>query len=180
MSEQNISIEEFEQKYVARLETRKLDYNALSFQEQISPHYRRAQCRYVGTGAVAAVDSNVIQAGNFTLSNMYLPAGCEGPMHLHEDVEEVFFVIKGSVTARVQIGDTIHELKLSERDCIWTPPGYYRGVRNDSDEEAIMAVMLGAPKPQIPTYEPGSALENLRVERAKAKAAAAAAEAENK
>ncbi|MDF2680903.1 MAG: cupin protein [Brevibacillus sp.] len=176
MSEQNISIEEFEQKFVARLETRKLDYNALSFQEQVNPAYRRAQCRYVGTGGVATTDSNVIKAENFTLSNMYLPVGAEGPMHLHSDVEEVFFVIRGSVTALVQIGETIHEVKLSERDCIWTPPGYYRGVRNDGDEEAIMAVMLGAPKPQIPTYPEGSELEAIRVERAKAKAAAAAAE----
>lgn len=174
MSEQNITIEEFEQKYVARLNTRKIDYDALSFQEQVSPSYRRAQCRYVGTGGVATTDSNVIKAENFTLSNMYLPAGAEGPMHLHSDVEEVFFVIRGSVTARVQIGETIHEVKLEERDCIWTPPGYYRGVRNDGEGEAIMAVMLGASKPQIPTYPEGSELESIRVERAKAKAAAAA------
>jgi mannose-6-phosphate isomerase-like protein (cupin superfamily) len=174
MSEQNISIEEFEQKYVARLNTRKLDYNALSFQEQVNPAYRRAQCRYVGTGGVATTDSNVIKAEHFTLSNMYLPVGAEGPMHLHSDVEEVFFVIRGSVTALVQIGETVHEVKLEERDCIWTPPGYYRGVRNDGDVEAIMAVMLGAPKPQIPTYPEGSELEAIRVERAKAKAAAAA------
>ncbi|GED31676.1 MULTISPECIES: cupin domain-containing protein [Brevibacillus] len=180
MSEQNITIEEFEQKFVARLETRKLDYNALSFQEQVSPAYRRAQCRYVGTGGVATTDSNVIQAGNFTLSNMYLPVGAEGPLHLHSDVEEVFFVIKGKIVALVQLGDTVHEIPLGERDCIWSPPGYYRGVRNVGDEEAIMAVMLGAPKPQIPTYPEGSDLEAIRVERAKAKAAAAAAAEEQK
>jgi oxalate decarboxylase/phosphoglucose isomerase-like protein (cupin superfamily) len=176
MSEQNISIQEFEQKYVARLATRTIDYNALSFQEQVDPSYRRAQCRYVGTGGVATTDNNVIQAEHFTLSNMYLPPGAQGPLHLHSDVEEVFFVIKGSITALVQIGEEVHEIKLGERDCIWTPPGYYRGVRNDGDEEAIMAVMLGAPKPQIPTYPEGSELEKIRVERAKAKAAAAAAE----
>jgi len=170
MSEQNITIEEFEQKFIARRETRKLDYNALSFQEKVNPAYRRAQCRYVGTGGIATTDTNVIQAEHFTLSNMYLPVGAEGPLHLHSDVEEVFFVIQGQITALVQIGETVHEVKLGERDCIWTPPGYYRGVRNDGDCEAVMAVMLGAPKPVIPTYPVGSELEAIRVERAKVKA----------
>ncbi|MFD2368678.1 cupin domain-containing protein [Brevibacillus sp. GCM10020057] len=176
MSDPNMTIEEFEKRYVARLETRKLDYDALSFQEKVNPAYRRAQCRYVGTGGVAATDSNVIEAKHFTLSNMYLPVGAEGPLHLHSDVEEVFFVIKGKIVALVQLGDTVHEIPLSERDCIWSPPGYYRGVRNVGDEEAIMAVILGAPKPQLPTYPEGSELEAIRIERAKARAAAAATE----
>ena len=31
---------------IARLDTRVLDWDALSFQEKVSPHYRRAQMRY--------------------------------------------------------------------------------------------------------------------------------------
>ncbi|MFM1653159.1 cupin domain-containing protein [Brevibacillus sp. B_LB10_24] len=173
MTTPNISIEEFEKKYVARLKTRKVDFNVLSFQEQVNPAYRRAQVRYVGTGGIAAQDDmNVIQSEHFTLSNMILPPGAEGPLHLHTDVEEVFFVIRGKINALVQIGDTIHEIPLEERDCIWTPPGYYRGVRNVGDTEAIMAVMLGADKPKLPSYPEGSELEKIRIERAKAKEAA--------
>ncbi|PNB76603.1 cupin domain-containing protein, partial [Pseudomonas sp. FW305-BF6] len=45
--------------------------------------------------------------------------------------------------------------------------GVYRGIRNDGDKEARMLVMLGAVKPNLPTYPVGSALEDLRIQRAK-------------
>ncbi|WP_209123423.1 cupin domain-containing protein [Alkalihalobacillus sp. BA299] len=167
MSEQQFSIEEFEKKYVARLEDRKLDWGVLSFQEEIDPRYKRAQMRYIGRGATANKDANVIEAENFTLSTMVLPAGCIGPLHLHSDVEEVFFVLKGKLTALLQHEGNDYEIKLNERDCISCPPGYYRGIRNDGDEDAMMLVMLGAPKPQLPTYPEGTPLEEMRLKRAK-------------
>ena len=61
----------------------------------------------------------------------------------------------------------VHEIILNERDCISSPPGVYRGIRNDTEEEALMLVMLGAVKPNLPTYPKGSALEELRIKRAK-------------
>lgn len=167
MSKKSLSIEEIENKYVARLRDRKLDWNVLAFQEEVDPKYRRAQMRYIGRGATANNDPNVIQAEHFTLSTMVLPPGCEGPSHLHSDVEEVFFVIKGSITAIIEHEGETYELPLDTRDCISAPPGVYRGVRNDSDEEALMLVMLGASKPQLPTYPEGSELERIRIERAK-------------
>ncbi|MFS0575783.1 cupin domain-containing protein [Sporosarcina sp. 179-K 3D1 HS] len=168
MSKEKFSVEEFENKYVARLSERTLDWNVLKFQEEIDPRYKRAQMRYIGRGATANNDSNVIQAEHFTLSTMVLPAGCIGPLHLHDDVEEVFFILKGEVMALIQVPgeETVHEIKLSARDCISSPPGVYRGIRNDSDEEALMLVMLGAVKPNLPTYPTGSKLEELRLERA--------------
>ncbi|MDB5534515.1 MAG: cupin, partial [Hyphomicrobiales bacterium] len=36
---------------VARYNTRELDWNALKFQADFDPKYKRAQMRYVGTGA---------------------------------------------------------------------------------------------------------------------------------
>lgn len=169
MTNEKFSIEDFEKKYVARLSNRTLDWNVLKFQEEVDPKYRRAQKRYIGRGATANNDSNVIAAEHFTLSTMVLPAGCEGPLHLHDDVEEVFFILKGKVTALVQVeeGGEVYEIQLGERDCISSPPGVYRGVRNDGDEEALMMVMLGASKPNLPTYPVGSALEDLRKQRAK-------------
>ncbi|MFC7395171.1 cupin domain-containing protein [Scopulibacillus cellulosilyticus] len=171
---EKLTREEFEKKYVARLKDRKIDWDVLSFQEKVDPKYRRAQIRYVGGGGTGQHnDQNVIKADHFTLSTMQLPAGSEGPLHLHHDVEEVFFVIKGKITAIVENEGETFEIPLETRDCIWSPPGYYRGVRNDGDEDALMLVMLGAQKPQLPTYPEGSALEELRIERAKAKEAAA-------
>lgn len=169
MAEKKLDIKEFEKKYVARLQDRSLDWNVLKFQEEIDPKYKRAQMRYIGRGATANADSNVIAAEHFTLSTMVLPPGCIGPLHLHDDVEEVFFILKGNVTALIQEDShsEVYEIPLSTRDCISSPPGVYRGVRNDGDEEALMLVMLGAVKPNLPTYPEGSALEELRIQRAK-------------
>lgn len=167
-------IEEFEKKYVARLKDREFDFNVLSFQEKVDPKYRRAQIRYIGGGGTGMHhDTNVIPSQGFTLSTMLLPPGSEGPLHVHHDVEEVFFVIKGKITALVQEEENgkVYEIPLDTRDCISTPPGIYRGVRNDSDEEALFLVMLGTKKPQLPTYPEGSELEKIRIERQKAREA---------
>ena len=75
---------------VARLSTRKYDWNALKFQADFDPKYRRAQMRYIGTGATGvAADQNTVPSEHFTFSTMILPAGAEGPLHVHDDVEEV-------------------------------------------------------------------------------------------
>lgn len=161
------TIEEFEQKYVGRLEDKELDWNVLSFQEEVDPRYRRAQMRYIGRGATANKDPNVIEANNFTLSTMVLPSGSIGPLHMHWDVEEVFFILKGEMTVLLQHDGEDHEVNLKTRDCVCVPPGTHRGIRNDGDEDAMMLVMLGSPKPQLPTYPEGSELEKVRLERKK-------------
>jgi mannose-6-phosphate isomerase-like protein (cupin superfamily) len=161
------TVEDFEKKYIARLGDRKLDWNVLKFQEEVDPRYRRAQMRYIGRGATANKDSNVIEANNFTLSTMVLPAGSIGPLHLHSDVEEVFFILEGEMTVLLEHEGKEYEIKMNKRDCVSVPPGIQRGIRNDGDEDAMMLVMLGAAKPQLPTYPEGSELEKIRVERAK-------------
>lgn len=161
------SVREFEEKYVGRLSSKEFDWNVLKFQEEVDPKYRRAQMRYIGRGATANADSSVIEAENFTLSTMILPSGSVGPLHLHSDVEEVFFILKGQMKALLELDGTTHEIELNERDCISVPPGYYRGIKNDSDSDAMMLVMLGTPKPELPTYPEGSELEKVRIERQK-------------
>ncbi|MXQ55735.1 cupin domain-containing protein [Shimazuella alba] len=175
-TEKSSFVQEFEKKYVARLKDREFDFNVLSFQEKVDPKYRRAQIRYIGGGGTGMHnDQNVIKAEGFTLSTMLLPPGSEGPLHLHHDVEEVFFVIKGKAIALIQEkdGEEVYEIPLDTRDCISTPPGVYRGIKNHTDEEALFLVMIGTKKPQLPTYHEGSELEKIRIERQKAKAAAA-------
>src|SRR3989442_458404 len=85
------SIDEID-KFVARLSDRQIDWGVLDFQARVNPKYRRAQMRYVGGGGTGQhQDPNIIKAGHFTLSTMILPSGHEGPLHLHSDVEELFF-----------------------------------------------------------------------------------------
>src|SRR5699024_4437910 len=145
--------EQIEQDYVARLKDRSLDWNVLKFQEEIDTKYKRAQMRYIGRGATANADPNVIDGEHFTLSTMVLPAGSVGPLHLHDDVELVFFILIGqNITAMIQESDdsVVLDVPLEESDCIWGAPGVYRGMRNEGKDEAIMFVMLGAITSDLP------------------------------
>ena len=139
---------------VARYKTRTLDWNALKFQADYDPKYKRAQMRYLGTGATGvAKDDNVIPAEHFTFSTMVLPAGCEGPLHLHTDAVEVFFILRGErIKLMIEHNGELVETILSDRDLISVPAGVYRGLVNEGREEALMCVMIGSLKPETPSY----------------------------
>jgi mannose-6-phosphate isomerase-like protein (cupin superfamily) len=153
-------------KYVARLKDRRADWDVLKFQADVDAKYRRAQMRYVGGGGTGAHDDpNIIKAGNFTLSTMIVPPGNEGPLHLHTDVEEIFFVLEGSLTCIWSDGDSEVERTLGPRDLVWIPAGVWRGVRNDGTSDAVFLTLLGAQKPQLPDYPEGSPLSEAREKR---------------
>lgn len=138
---------------VARFEGRTYDWDALKFQADHDPKYRRAQMRYMGSGGTGVgEDVNTVPAEDFTFSTMVLPAGCEGPMHVHADVNEVFFMLRGMITLTLEQDGEQFQTVLRERDLISVPPGVYRGLFNHGGEEALMCVMLAASQPQTPTY----------------------------
>ena len=148
---------------VARLSTRKYDWDALKFQADYDPKYRRAQMRYIGTGGTGvAVDANVIPSEHFTFSTMIIPAGHEGPPHLHIDVEEVFFVMRGKLKLVLEKDGERFETILTDRDVVSIPPGVYREEINIGDEDALMCVMLGSKKPITPTYPPEHPLASIK------------------
>jgi quercetin dioxygenase-like cupin family protein len=150
-------------KRTARHATRTYDWDALKFQADFDPKYRRAQLRYVGTGGTGvATDDNAVPAEHFTFSTMLLPAGCEGPSHVHTDVEEVFFMIRGKIRLFFERDGETFETELGERDLCSVPAGVYRGLRNDSDEDALMCVMLGTDRPVTPTYPPDHPLAKIK------------------
>jgi mannose-6-phosphate isomerase-like protein (cupin superfamily) len=164
----SVSIPSIDQidRYVARLDDRRPDWDVLNFQAKVDPKYKRAQMRYVGGGGTGKHDDpNIIRAGHFTLSTMILPAGNEGPLHLHSDVEELFFVLEGELTCIWSDGKREVERKLGPRDLIWIPAGIWRGVRNDGDKDTAFLTMLGAQTPQLPTYPEGSPLTEARSQR---------------
>ena len=148
---------------VARYPTRRYDWDALKFQADYDPKYRRAQMRYMGTGGTGvASDSNTVPAAHFTFSTMVIPAGHEGPSHIHYDVEEVFFVMRGIMKVICEKDGQRWESVLKERDLISVPPGVYREEINIGDEDALMCVMLGAATPITPVYPPDSPLTQLK------------------
>ena len=148
---------------VARFPTRRYDWDALKFQADYDPKCRRAQMRYMGTGGTGvASDSNTVPAAHFTFSTMVIPAGNIGPSHIHYDVEEVFFVMRGKMKIVCEKDGERWESVLNERDLISVPPGVYREEVNIGDEDALMCVMLGAPKPITPVYPPDSPLTKIK------------------
>ncbi len=157
------SLEATLQRRIARLNTRTYDWDALKFQADYDKKYRRAQLRYVGTGGTGiAADDNAVAAEHFTFSTMLLPAGCEGPLHIHTDVEEVFFMMRGSIRLFFEKDGETWETVLGERDLCSVPAGVYRGLRNDGEEDALMCIMLGAAKPVTPTYPPDHPVAKLK------------------
>lgn len=157
------SLEEWMNTRVARFATRRYDWDALKFQEQVDPRYRRAQMRYVGTGGTGvSKDANTVPAGHFTFSTMVIPAGHIGPSHIHTDVEEIFFVMRGKMKLVIEKDGERYETVLNERDLVSVPPGVYREEHNIGDEDALMCVMLGAAKPITPTYPPDSPLAKIK------------------
>ncbi|TBU96420.1 cupin domain-containing protein [Phytopseudomonas dryadis] len=160
---QGASFEEWCTSRIARYSTRKYDWNALKFQADYDPKFRRAQMRYIGTGGTGvASDMNTIPSEHFTFSTMVIPAGHEGPPHLHVDVEEVFFVLRGKLKVVLEKDGERFEAILTDRDVISVPPGVYREEINIGDEDALMCVMLGAQKPITPTYPPEHPLASIK------------------
>lgn len=157
------SLAQWMESRVARFPTRRYDWDALKFQADYDPKYRRAQMRYMGTGGTGvASDNNTVPAAHFTFSTMVIPAGHEGPSHIHYDVEEVFFVMRGMMKVVCEKDGERWESVLRERDLISVPPGVYREEINIGDEDALMCVMLGSPKPITPVYPPDSPLTKLK------------------
>lgn len=158
------SLGEWMETRVARFRTRALDWDALKFQADYDPKYRRAQMRYIGTGGTGvAKDNNAVPAENFTFSTMVLPAGCEGPLHLHTDSEEVFFIMRGErIRIMIEHLGKREDVILGDRDLISVPPGVYRGLVNEGREEALMCVMIGSTKPETPSYPPDHPLSKVK------------------
>ena len=157
------SLADWMETRIARYDTRRYDWDALKFQADFDPKYRRAQMRYLGTGGTGVTDdSNAVPSEHFTFSTMVLPPGCEGPSHVHDDVEEVFFMLRGRIRLTLERDGESFETELGERDLISVPPGVYRGLVNEGEEEALMCVMLGASRPRIPTYPPDHPLAGIK------------------
>ncbi|HEY6611938.1 MAG TPA: cupin domain-containing protein [Pseudomonas sp.] len=160
---QGATFEEWCNSRIARFSTRRYDWDALKFQADLDPKYRRAQMRYIGTGGTGVEsDANTVPSENFTFSTMVIPAGHIGPSHLHIDVEEVFFVMRGKMKLILEKDGERFEAILTERDIVSVPPGVYREEHNIGDEDALMCVMLGSKTPITPTYPPEHPLSQIK------------------
>lgn len=160
--DQAVDLEALIDSCIATAGTRFEDWDALGFQASAGgDRFKRAQIRYIGSGATGNHDGDARQlpAEHFTFTNMKLPVGAVGPEHTHHDVEEVFYVLEG--TLEVAVHDVVDGTKtakrvLGYRDLIRVPAGVPRSLTNVGDVDALFCVVIGTPKPQLPTYPPTS------------------------
>ncbi|KAF4409009.1 cupin domain-containing protein [Streptomyces lycii] len=155
---------QYTDRLIATKDSREPDWGTLSFQEKAGPQYKRAQIRYVGSGATGnhEDDNRILPSGGFTFSNMLLPPDAEGPAHTHHDVEEAFFVLEGRVRVGIHRGPDEAEYRtLGYRDMIVVPAGVTRSLKNEGDTDALFCVIIGTRKPQVPTYPEYSPLHGI-------------------
>lgn len=151
---------------IASRSSRYEDWDTLGFQTKAGAEFRRAQVRYIGSGATGhhEGDGRTLPSEHFTFSNMRLPAGAVGPEHTHHDVEEVFYVLEGRLEVRVhdvEDGTKTASRELGYRDLIRVPAGVPRSLRTVGDEDALFCVIIGAQKPELPTYPPTSPMHGV-------------------
>ena len=156
-----VSVHDLLASRVARFVDRRGDWDA--FADARIDGYRRAQHRFIGSGASGKADPSVIPAEHFTLSVMFVPPGQGNAAHTHE-VEEVFFILDGKVLVFVedQAGNRA-ETTLGRWDCVSCPAGVLHGFQNVGLEPAYLQVMLGKAKPDLMTYK-DEALQQRRDE----------------
>src|SRR5438094_7183121 len=146
-----LSLDQIAQKYVARFRDRKADWDA--FADARIEGYKRAQHRFIGAGGSGKHgDTTVVPPRAFTLSIMYVEPGQGNAPHTHE-VEEVFFVLKGQLTAFLEDeGGRRIGIKLGPWDCIACPPGVVHGYINEGLEPVYFQVLLGTAQPDLMGY----------------------------
>jgi quercetin dioxygenase-like cupin family protein len=153
----------FTDSLILTKESRHEDWDTLGFQAKAGDQFRRAQIRYVGSGATGNHDGDqrTIKSGGFTFSNRLLPPGAEGPEHTHHDAEEAFFVLEGEVEVGIHRNGQVVKRTLGYRDMIVVPAGVPRSLKNNGDKDALFCVVIGAQKPQVPTYPETSAMHGI-------------------
>ena len=147
----DLSLEQIAERYVARFRDRKADWEA--FEDAKIDGFRRAQHRFIGAGGSGKHGAgDAIPPRGFTVSIMYVKPGEGNAPHTHE-VEEVFFVLQGYLTAFIQDenGKRI-DVTLGPWECISCPPGVIHGYINDSLEPVYFQVMLGRAQPETIGY----------------------------
>jgi mannose-6-phosphate isomerase-like protein (cupin superfamily) len=144
------TLDELLARQVARFVDRTPDWDA--FADARVEGYRRAQHRFIGSGASGKRDARVVPAEHFTLSIMFVPPGQGNAAHTHE-VEEVFFILDGKVRVFFEDGQGGRaETVLGQWDCVSCPAGVIHGYENVGLEAAYLQVMLGKARPELMNY----------------------------
>lgn len=145
------AIDELAEQRTGRFRDKTPDWEA--FADARVDGFRRAQHRFIGAGGSGKVtDKQLIPASGFTLSIMYVEPGQGNASHTHE-VEEVFFVLKGTLTVFLEDNNGNRATRrIGPWELVSCPPDVIHGYINDSLEPVYFQVMLGKGKPELMGY----------------------------
>jgi quercetin dioxygenase-like cupin family protein len=146
----DLTVNELAERFVGRFKDKVADWDA--FADARTEGFRRAQHRFIGSGASGKADPSAIPARAFTLSIMYVPPGQGNASHTHE-IEEIFFVLQGHLRVFFEDEDGNRiDTVLGPWEVAACPPGIIHGYVNDSLEPVYFQVMLGRANPELMGY----------------------------
>jgi mannose-6-phosphate isomerase-like protein (cupin superfamily) len=97
-----------------------------------------ARMVYIGEGGAPP--------GSYHMDLIHLPKG-QGVQLYERDVEDVYFIVEGVVTAGWESNGKIVEQRLGPKDLIFNPPGQLHYFRNDGVQDAQFMMAVGGRKP---------------------------------
>jgi mannose-6-phosphate isomerase-like protein (cupin superfamily) len=77
------------------------------------------------------VDPKVFPETPMTVSIAQYPPGARSPSHLHKKTTEIYFILKGTLTATIQGV----QYKVREGHLLYIPPGYKHSAKNRGIKE---------------------------------------------
>jgi quercetin dioxygenase-like cupin family protein len=87
------------------------------------------------------LDGDLVPETAMTLGEVVIATGRKNPLHVHDNAEEVLFLIAGELDHRV--GATTHRLVAG--DCIRVPAGEAHDARSVGTQDARMVVCYNHP-----------------------------------
>lgn len=108
---------------------------------------QRPQWEPAGFARLVYIGEGGAPPGSYQMDLVHLPKGC-GVQLYEREVEDVYFVLEGVVTAGWEENGRIYEERLGTKDVIFNPAGRRHYFRNDGVEDAQFMMVVGSPKPE--------------------------------
>jgi mannose-6-phosphate isomerase-like protein (cupin superfamily) len=110
------------------------------------PHWEKA-----GFARLAYIGEGGAPASTYSMDMIHLPRGVAIKPYVRE-VEDVYFVLDGTLTVGWEQDSEVVERRLGARDLMFNPAGRPHYFRNDGVSDAQFTMVIGSPKPQPVTF----------------------------
>jgi mannose-6-phosphate isomerase-like protein (cupin superfamily) len=124
--------------------------------KELAPHVvryrdRKPQWEQAGFARMAYVGEGGAPVSTYSMDLVHLPRGVAIKPYVRE-VEDVYFVLEGTITVGWEQDGQIVERRLGERDLMFNPTGRPHYFRNDGVTDAQFSMVIGSPNPQPVTF----------------------------